>query len=241
MSTDKIYADKLDRIVDFEFDDKVAAVFDDMIERSVPAYRSLVALTGLLAEQYFKENTRVYDLGCSLGATSLAIAHRLQQREFKLIGVDNSAAMLSRCQENINAAGLGNKISLEEQDIRQVVFSNASVITLNLTLQFVPPEDRQQVINNIFGGLNSGGIFVMSEKICQADTASESLLTDLYYAFKRANGYSELEVNQKRSALEKVLIPETVEAHMQRFRTAGFSQTGVWFQAFNFAGFYAIK
>lgn len=241
MATDNIYADKFDRIIDFEFDEKVAAVFDDMIERSVPAYRSLVALTGLLAAQHYQPGSRIYDLGCSLGASSLAISHRLQGQAFHIIAVDNSAAMLARCRENIESVGLSAEIELVEADIRAVDIQQASVVTMNLTLQFVPPADRKQVIDNIYQGLLPGGVFIMAEKICDSDPATESLLTDFYYAFKRANGYSDLEVDQKRTALEKVLIPETISRHHERFRQAGFVTTGTWFRVFNFAGFFAIK
>jgi len=237
---DNIYSDTLTNVADFRFDDAVAAVFPDMIQRSVPGYSNIIAMTGLVAERHAQDNTRCYDLGCSLGASTLAMAARLQQRPLQFVAVDNSPAMLSRCQQAIEKIGAHN-IQLLCDDLQNITVENASVVVMNFTLQFVPLAQRDAVIRNIYQGLQPGGVLILSEKICFDNPVMQSTTTDLHHAFKMANGYSELEVSQKRAALDNVLIPETLATHELRLRQSGFENFGVWFQCFNFISLLAIK
>lgn len=236
---DTLYAKPLDDIARFAFDDRVAAVFPDMIQRSVPGYSSIIAMTGVMADRYAQPHTRCYDLGCSLGASSLAMAQYLGDRDCRIVAVDNSEAMLSRCRQN--TADAATAIDMICADIQDVAIENASVVVLNFTLQFVPAENRERLIEGIANGMNKGGILILSEKIRFADPHLQELNTELHHAFKKANGYSDLEISQKRSSLENVLIPETLADHRERLTTAGFSSTDVWFQCFNFASLVAIK
>lgn len=238
---DNIYSDSLANIAEFRFDDTVASVFPDMIQRSVPGYSNIIAMTGLLAARHAQDHTRCYDLGCSLGASTLAMASQLQNREIGFIAVDNSAAMLSRCQQAISRLTTPADIQLICDSLQNITVENASVVVLNFTLQFVPLSERDAVIRNIYRGLQPGGALILSEKIFFENPVMQELTTELHHAFKMANGYSEMEVSQKRSALENVLIPETLEAHEQRLRSAGFENFGVWFQCFNFISLVAIK
>jgi len=112
---------------------------------------------------------------------------------------------------------------------------------LNFTLQFIDRDLRDTVVQAIYDGLRPGGIMVLSEKVCFEDEHLDQLNIDLHHNFKRARGYSELEIAQKRTALENVLLPETLSQHKQRISRAGFSSCDVWFQCFNFASLIALK
>ncbi|NQX88833.1 MAG: carboxy-S-adenosyl-L-methionine synthase CmoA [Halioglobus sp.] len=240
-SRDTLYADPLVIPGLFTFDARVAHVFPDMIQRSVPGYSTIVAMTGLLAGQYAAAGSRLYDLGCSLGASSLAMRQNIRQTGCQIISVDNSPAMLSRCRSIIDTDTHETPVTLICADLQDVPVENASVVVLNFTLQFVPREQRDQVIANIYHGMQPGGILVLSEKVTFEDQHLNALNIELHHKFKLANGYSELEVARKRSALDTVLLPETLEHHRQRIASAGFSSCNVWFQCFNFASLIALK
>ena len=238
-SRDTIYATPREAIDRFAFDDNVASVFPDMIQRSVPGYSTIIAMTGVLADRYAIKGSRCYDLGCSLGASSFAMAQHLADRQCRIVAVDNSEAMLSRLTERLGDSPV--PVDTICADIRDVAIQEASVVVLNFTLQFLEPASRDSLLQKIYSGMTTGGILVLSEKICFADPHLQDLNTDLHHAFKKSNGYSDLEIAQKRSALENVLQPETLDAHEQRLRHAGFSSVDVWFQCFNFASLVAIK
>lgn len=238
---DNIYQNPVANVAGFRFDDKVAAVFPDMISRSVPGYSNIIAMTGLLAERYGQAGSRCYDLGCSLGASTLSMIQHTQGRALEFIGVDNSSAMISRCREALAQAAPEAQVELIEDDIQNVAIENASMAVLNFTLQFVPLADRDRLIERIYHGLNAGGALILSEKIRFDSPMLQELNTDIHHAFKRANGYSELEVSQKRQAIENVLIPETLDDHYQRLARAGFTTYGLWFQCFSFMSLVAIK
>ncbi len=238
---DQIYASPLDAIGAFAFDDHVAAVFPDMIQRSVPGYATIVAMTGVMAERYAQPGSRCYDLGCSLGASTLAMRQHLDGRDCEIVAVDNSPAMIERCATQIAADQRATQVTLRLDDIAATPIDNASVVVFNFTLQFIPLAQRDALLARIGKAMRPGGVLVLSEKIRFEDDHLQALNTDLHHAFKRANGYSELEVSQKRSALENVLMPETIATHEQRLRAAGFTSVDVWFQCFNFASLVAIR
>lgn len=238
---DTLFAAPLERITAFTFDDKVASVFDDMIQRSVPGYATVVALSGLLAARYAQPHTTAFDLGCSLGATTLAMLKHVDQPGFRVVAVDNSLAMIERCRQNLETAGVRQRVDLVCSDLRHVRPRGASVCVLNFTLQFVAPDERPALLRQICAGLEPGGALILSEKLGFADDTESSLFTDLHHAFKKANGYSELEIAQKRAALESVLIPDTLEAHAARLQAAGFRHSHVWFRCLNFVSILALK
>ena len=228
-------------IVDFAFDETVANVFPDMIRRSVPGYETIIALTGLVAEQYAQSNSQCYDLGCSLGAATLAMRRRIQQSDCRIIAVDNAEAMTRRCQQHVREAGEGVAVEVICADIQDVAIHNASVVVLNFTLQFIQPAARLALMQQIYKGMRPGGALLLSEKIVFANVAEQQRMEALHIAFKKANGYSDLEISQKRSALENVLIPDTFEQHQQRLHSAGFSSVDLWFRCMNFVSLLAVK
>ncbi len=238
---DAIYAQPQEQIVDFEFNKNVARVFPDMIRRSVPGYGTMITMLGLMAERYAQPGSNIYDLGCSLGAATLAMRRRIQAHDCRIIAVDNSAAMIEGCQHNIDDEISPIEVDLLCEDIRQIKFNKASVVVLNFTLQFLPPEERESLLQNIYDAMLPGGVLVLSEKLIFDKQTENQTLETLHLDFKRANGYSDLEISQKRSALENVLIPDSTEQHQQRLHKVGFQQTNLWFQCFNFASFLAIK
>lgn len=238
---DRLYANHREDITGFRFDESVVAVFPDMIKRSVPGYSTIIHMIGQIAERYAQSGTRLYDLGCSLGAATLAMRHRITAAEARIIAVDNSAAMTEHCR-NVLAADSGEiPVDLICANIQDVAVTNASVCVLNFTLQFIPVDDRAAVLGRIAQGMVSGGVLILSEKIAFEDAEHQQLMTELHHNFKRANGYSEMEIAQKRSALENVLIPEVLKTHQQRLLNAGFRSVDCWFQCFNFASIIAFK
>lgn len=240
-SQDNIFSSPLTEVVDFVFDEKVVDVFPDMINRSVPGYGTIINLIGIAAQQYAKPKTKLYDLGCSLGAASLSMRHRVNGDGCEIIAVDNASAMIERLEKILQRDTSQIPVQTLRADIQDVEITNASVVVMNFTLQFIPVNERQEILDKIYKGLNTGGCLILSEKLAFTEDAENETQIELHHAFKKLNGYSELEIAQKRSALENVLIPETKETHLQRLKTTGFSQVFPVFQCFNFASFLAVK
>lgn len=239
---DHIYAEQLQNVGDFRFDDAVADVFGDMISRSVPGYGSILAMLPTLAKRFAIDHTAIYDLGCSLGAVSMAVAPHVPSG-CTIHAIDNSPAMLDRFRHRLGNedSALHRNIKLSSGDVRQVCFEPASMVVANFTLQFLSPVDRGPLIVRIAEALVDGGVFVLSEKIALNDPDEQSLLTALHHEFKSSNGYSDLEIAQKRDALENTLIPETLVTHEHRLRAAGFDVVVPWIQCLGFASIVAVK
>lgn len=239
--TDTLFANPLSHLGDFCFDQAVVDVFPDMINRSVPGYATILRMIGQIAEGYARPNTLCYDLGCSLGAATLAMRHRINSSGTQIVAVDNSLAMVEKARQVIAADAGEVPVSLQHANLQDVPIKNASVVVLNFTLQFIPVAERLGILQRIAAGLVPGGVLILSEKLAFEDAEHQELMTQLHHNFKRANGYSDLEIAQKRTALEHVLIPETYATHKQRLTDAGFRSTDLWFQCFNFASMLAFK
>lgn len=240
-ASDRIYAEKKQHVEQFSFNQQVVDVFPDMINRSVPSYRNIVDGIGHIAALLCPNKPTIYDLGCSLGSVSLSIAKELAEKQPHIIGVDNSKAMLARCQQHKEAFHFGKYIHLEQADLQNYSFNKCDLVALNFTLQFIPPTHRQDLIDTIYQALHTNGVFVLSEKIKHEHSAIDNTLLELHHRFKRENGYSDLEISQKRSALEDVMILDTIETHKQRLNKAGFKDISVWYQHYNFLSILAIK
>ncbi|MDG1516031.1 MAG: carboxy-S-adenosyl-L-methionine synthase CmoA [Gammaproteobacteria bacterium] len=244
-NTDRVFA--TERLpTAFAFDDQVASVFEDMINRSVPGYSTIISMIGVLAERYCGAGSTIYDLGASLGGASFAVAQQLPHDDYRIIAIDNSEAMTSRLSAKLAALGeLGGKetsrIECRHEDLRDSKIEDASMVILNFTLQFIEPAAREALMRKIYDGMLPGGLLIISEKIQFPDPALNELFIDLYHRFKETQGYSKLEISQKRAALENVLIPETLTAHRERLNGAGFHSVDTWFQCFNFASMVAFK
>ena len=235
---DEIYKDKVD-ISKFTFDQKVVDVFDDMVLRSVPGYKQMIELIGLAGRTYPVINSNVYDLGCSTGAATLSIASNLKSESVKIFSIDNSQEMLDQCSRNLS--GIEANIHYICDDIENIQFENASLIVLNLTLQFIKPKNRSKLVKRMYDSLLPGGAVIISEKTIHENEEINKSLISLHESFKRENGYSETEIAQKRKAIEDVLIPESIEQHLKRLSDAGFKKPLVQMQCINFASFLAVK
>jgi tRNA (cmo5U34)-methyltransferase len=238
MDKDEVFSRPLSEVKAFEFNETVARVFQDMISRSVPGYDLLLRMIGLYAGIFLQPNSRVYDLGCSLGEASLVIADQSADLDCDIVAIDSSSAMIDKCRQ---LPATKPTIDWRCEDIRHTEIDNASMVVLNLTLQFLPPDERPLLMQKIFDGLNPGGILVLSEKIVFADVEQNERMQQLYLGFKKTMGYSDLEISQKRNALENVMIPDTEQQHEERMRRAGFTEIYQCFRGFNFISYLAIK
>ncbi|KEY91622.1 tRNA (cmo5U34)-methyltransferase [Candidatus Photodesmus blepharus] len=238
---DTIFSTQIDKISHFAFEENIVKVFPDMIERSIPGYNNILSTIGMLAKRFVKPHSKIYDLGCSLGAATLSICRSIDQKGCCIIAVDNSKSMVKHCKFRLKASQSDVPVKVLKKDIRNIEITNASFVVLNFTLQFLAPEDRYSLLKKIYSGLCFGGMVILSEKYTFEDTVSHGILTELHHNFKRSNGYSELEINQKKSAIKNVMRPDSIQIHKARFKNIGFSSSEVWFQYFNFGSIFAIK
>jgi tRNA (cmo5U34)-methyltransferase len=238
---DQIFAEPAARPRDFKFDSRTAGVFDDMVSRSVPFYDEIQRMTGELAADFAAPGTNLYDLGCSTATTLIAL-EPLVDPTVRFIGVDNSREMLAKAREKLDQLPTSRERDLIHTDLHELQsVENASVVILTLTLQFVRPLHRERLIRTICKGTNDQGCLVLVEKLTESDTLFNRLFIKYYYDMKRRNGYSELEISQKREALENVLIPYRLEENRALLLDAGYSKTQIFFQWYNFCGMIAVK
>ncbi len=240
---DEIFAVPTKRIADFDFGKETAAVFDDMLGRSVPFYDEIQKMIGELVSDFAAEGTAIYDLGCSTGTTFLQIAQTVpRDRNVRYVGVDYSPEMLEIARRKLSGSGFGRPFELECADLNAGVrIDGASVVLMVLTLQFVRPLYRQRVIRSIYDGLTENGALILVEKVLGENSTFNRLFIDHYYEMKRENGYSELEISRKREALENVLIPYRLEENKELLRDQGFRHVDVFFKWYNFCAIIATK
>ncbi len=241
-NADKIFDKKIKKIKDFKFNSSVADVFDDMVTRSVPFYDEIHFIIKDILNKTTFDNGLIYDLGCSTGTTiALMYSHLKTQKRFpSFIGVDNSAPMIKQCRQKLAQKQIKN-YTLICKNIEQLDFLPSNLIVMNYTLQFVDPKIREMILKKIYSSLVPGGIFILSEKISCTNKKIDDLFIDLYYDFKKRNGYSELAIAQKREALENILIPLTPSKQMAMLKKAGFKKNDLLFKWYNFASFIGIK
>ena len=241
---DSVFSGSGPRASDFEFNEEVAGVFDDMLVRSVPCYLEQQGLIREIATRFHVPGTTIYDLGCSTGTTLVNIGHSIDD-SVELVGYDNSEPMLERARQNVAKSGLANRVDLRYADLNadapKLDLDGAGVITLCWTLQFVRPLGRHRLIRQIYESLAEGGVLICCEKILTNDSDMNRFFVDFYYDFKRRNGYSEDEILRKREALENVLVPYRADENAELFRHSGFQTVETFFQWYNFCGFLCVK
>lgn len=239
--SDKVFSEKQKIQFDFEFNEKVAGVFDDMVSRSVPFYHEMQRMTSELAAKYAQPDTFIYDLGCSTG-TSLLLMDKQVADGIPFVGIDDSQEMIDKCREKLDGFHLNREIKLEVADLTQSVpVHNASVVCMVLVLQFIRPLHRLEIVRKIYDGMVPGSAFILFEKILTEEKSLNRDFIDFYYDFKRRNNYSELEISQKREALENVLIPYKTSENVNLLKEAGFQEVEVFFKWYNFTGIIARK
>jgi tRNA (cmo5U34)-methyltransferase len=238
---DEVFKENLSAVADFQFGEKVAQVFDDMLTRSVPFYVEMQRMMAEMAVDFATEGSRVYDLGCSTGTTMLSL-HTKLPRDIKFVGIDNSNEMLKRCHAKLVQHHFDRPHELICADLNQgVAIENASMVFMVLTLQFIRPLYRDTLIASILRGLNENGCLMLVEKVLGEDSVFNRLFIKYYYEMKKRHGYSELEISQKREALENVLIPYKLMEDREMLLRAGFRYVDVFFKWYNFCGIIAIK
>jgi len=238
---DEVFKDRVEQSSDFKFDQRVVKVFDDMVTRSVPFYIEIQRMISELAGEYAKSKTNIYDLGCSTGTTMVNMNPTVA-KDVKFIGLDDSEEMLKQCRENLVDAGFEREFDLQYVDLNKgVEIKNASVVVLCLTLQFIRPMHREKLLREIHNGIQEGGCLILVEKILAEESILNRNFIKYYYDFKKRNQYSEMEIAQKREALENVLIPYKLSEDQELLLSAGFSHTEVFFKWYNFSGIIALK
>ncbi|MFH7320361.1 carboxy-S-adenosyl-L-methionine synthase CmoA [Desulfurivibrio sp. D14AmB] len=240
MSRDRLFQEAAG-IGDFRFSERVAEVFDDMLVRSVPNYQQVIEMSALLLDRLLRPGDRLYDLGCSTGNTLLHLARRLKTPELTLIGLDNSPAMIAKAGRKAENYSLKGQVEFIEADIITFPCQPAGGILLNYTMQFLRPLQRAEFMGRLHRHLRPGGVLILSEKIISHDPELNRHFIDFHFDFKRARGYSEIEISKKREALENVLIPFSPEENRQLLRQAGFKRVESFFQWFNFTSWIALK
>jgi tRNA (cmo5U34)-methyltransferase len=241
MNKDEIFKEPRDLIENFNFGKETAAVFDDMLDRSVPFYSEVQRMMGEIAADFAVAGTNLYDLGCSTGTTLLRL-DRVVAPEVAFIGVDSSPEMLDQARRKLDEHGFSRKHELVCQNLENgVAIANASVVVMNLTLQFIRPLNRDRLIKSIAAGIHEGGCLLLVEKVLGQNSTLNRLFIKYYYDFKKRNGYSEMEIAQKREALENVLIPYHFEENRELLLRNGFKACDVFFRWYNFCGMLAIK
>ena len=231
------------RIADFNFGTETAAVFDDMLDRSVPFYGEIQRMLGELSADFAAQGSSIYDLGCSTASSFLAIgAHLTPDAEIEFVGLDSSSDMLAIADRKLQAARFPWRYRLEHADLDQGVrIENASVVLLVLTLQFLRPLNRERLISSIYEGMRHNGCLLLVEKVLGEHSTFNRLFINHYYEMKRRKGYSEIEIAQKREALENVLIPYRSGENELLLQQAGFRQMDTFFKWYNFCGLLAVK
>jgi tRNA (cmo5U34)-methyltransferase len=241
MERDEVFREKYTKPSDFKFSSKVAGVFDDMVNRSVPFYEEMQRMVAELTADHVQEGTCVYDLGCSTGTTLLHMNETVRP-DVTFVGVDDSKDMLEKCRTKLSAAGMDRDYKLLVADLnKDVDIENASVVVLVLTLQFVRPINRERLVKNIFNSLKGDGALIVIEKILAEDSRFNRDFIKYYYDMKRRHHYSEMEIAQKREALENVLIPYKLSENITLLRDAGFEHCEIFFKWYNFTGIIAKK
>jgi len=240
---DAIYAKQREAIGDFHFGEETSTVFDDMLDRSVPFYQEIQRMIAELAAEFAQPQTSVVDLGCSTGTSILLLGDAIPREiPVRFVGIDSSPEMLDKAREKLAASGFDRDLELRLGDLNQgIFFENASVVLLVLTLQFVRPLYRERLIRMICDGLVPNGCLILVEKTLGESSTLNRLYIKKYYEMKKRNGYSDLEIAQKREALENILIPYRLQENRELLSRVGFSQADVFFQWYNFCAMVAVK
>lgn len=241
---DEIYKNKFNPVLPFRFNEEVADVFDDMVERSIPFYKEVQKIIVTLSLLYYQQDTLIYDLGCSTGTTLSLLAEAFDNKEYimKAVGIDYSAPMAEKAREKLSKGKhKNNEIRILHRDISDMEFEGSSVVILNYVLHFIEPQKREQLLNKIYNCLFPNSILIVSDKILQSNSDTGKTFAEIYCRYKKTNGYTDMEISLKRDALENILIPCTIEKEENLFRSAGFKNIDILFSWLNFTSFVLLK
>ena len=237
LKKDNLYKEPHEKDHKFSFNSSVADVFEDMVSRSVPGYDFLVENIGVLSKKFYQDNTKIYDLGSSLCGCSISVLKKIKNKNIEICAVDSSKAMIDICKKRINSS----EIKFFNSDILDIEIDNASVIILNLTLQFIPINKRTDLLKKLFLQLNKNGVIIVTEKIKLDKKSDDIFFVNFHEFFKENNGYSKEEIDRKKIALSKTMQIESEKIHEDRFRSIGCNNFYRWFQCYNFVSWVLIK
>lgn len=226
---------------DFDFNERVVEVFDDMLDRSIPCYQNVIGETSRLLASHLRPGDTICDLGCATGTALLYFARKLADHRFRFLGIDSSPAMLTKARLKAEFYVENDDVSFEQADIREIDQPETGAFILNYTLQFIRPVLRPPLIRRLYDNLRPGGLLILSEKTILDDKRLNRTFIDIYHDFKREQGYSDLEIARKREALENILIPFSTEENIELLAQAGFRPVTTFFQWFNFSSLVAVK
>jgi len=226
---------------DFDFNERVVEVFDDMLDRSIPCYKNVIRETSRLLAAHLQPGDTVLDLGCATGTALFYFAHALAELRLRFIGIDNSPAMLAKARLKAEFYVENDTVTFTQADITTIDQPGTGAFILNYTLQFIRPVVRPALVRTLFDSLRPGGLLILSEKTVLDDKRLNRSFIDIHHQFKREQGYSELEIARKREALENILIPFTRQENAEMLERAGFAPVTTFFQWFNFSSFVAVK
>lgn len=245
MAEDKIYSQKKEIIEPFRFNKEVADVFDDMATRSIPFYKEVQKQTARMFLSFYKPGMKIYDLGCSTGTSCIHLYQTFNQAgytDFRILGIDSSTDMCHKAQEKLSQLKIPeSKVQIYQNDIMDVELEHPQGVVMNYTLQFLLPLDREKILKRIYKALPHNGLLILSDKTHQSHTDLSRIFLEEYYDYKRQMGYSELEISQKREALETVLIPYSIDEITQLAKDAGFPSVDIFFTWYNFTSFICLK
>ena len=225
----------------FEFNAEVTDVFDDMVTRSIPFYKQAQAQILALLQKNPKPIRRIYDLGCSTGNLIFFLAEQGNDPSIEFIGIDGSKSMIEKCKERLKQMHFKGKFSFRREDLRETGFENADVVILNYVLQFLPLDQRKSLLKKIYADLNPGGLLILSEKTKPDSQKIDETFVKIHEGFKEKHHYSQLEISQKRKALETVLIPLSLRKNLELLEETGFQNPEPFLLWHNFVSILAIK
>ena len=225
----------------FTFNEEVTEVFEDMIDRSVPGYTSSLRLIENLSRKYFVEGTCCYDLGCSLGASTISLIKAIGKREGRVFAIDNSPAMLAECEKKCSDLIKTGNVKFIKQDVNEAQIEKASVVVINFVLQFLNSKDRDGLLKKVFLGMKQGALLILSEKIHFDNKFRNQTIYNLHHQFKSNNGYTKMEISRKRDALEGVLVTDLETLHLKRLESIGFKKVRKVMTNLNFMTLVAEK
>jgi tRNA (cmo5U34)-methyltransferase len=244
----------------WQFDDEVARVFDNMLQRSIPDYETMREMVTELGAQFIEYYSNVLDIGTSRGdqiARFLSKGYEDQVERIleddvpgiegaEYIGIEISDPMIEAASRRFDGV---NNVAIIKHDIREGLPINKwldpgdrlSLVTAVLTMIFVPVEARYRVLSDIHRHLETDGALIMVEKVIGEGPAMDELLVGQYQAFKARQGYTDEDIERKRLSLEGVLVPLQLSSHVANLKAVGFTHVDTFWRCLNFVGIIAVK
>ena len=225
----------------WHFGEDIPQHFSSHVRRSVPYYDDGHRLAVKLSDYFVQPDSQCCEIGCSTG-TLLGKLAQHHPHSVSWLGIDKEPAMIEQAHKELQLkAPQHQNMTLVDGDALLMDLPTSDLMVAYYTIQFVPPRQRQELINKIYESLNWGGGFIFFEKIRGADARFQDMLTGLYNDYKLDQGYSGDEIIAKSRALKGVLEPFSEQGNIDLLKRAGFVDIMCVFRYLNFAGFVCIK